>query len=382
SNWLIKYEELINFDKSFNVNTTLKKFNKYIKIHNSIINSDEYVSKNVIFAHTTNGYGNKIYAILTALVLGVLTESAVIIKWPGIEQFINTPLKNIFYDYPQTSQFNINYKNKSNNFYFQSDYEYSWKYKKNLDYLLNYDLKTNSNRIVIEKVDALFFPICAKEKNFQKLHNYGLLSKERLKIAQNALYNELELSDSDRINDLYMVGFEVAGNLLNLVWKIQPNLQKEIDKIYHEEFYNYFVIGIQFRFEFLKKSDISKFIECANFIEKKNNVKKVKWFVTSELDDIFEILDQEFGNKIISGKGRIGHIEYESRNYARTIMDAELMSRSNEIIITGGSTFGFLSAIKKKILPYFIEGKRWSIGPCKRATFNYGPLNPYGYSIV
>jgi hypothetical protein len=44
--------------------------------------------------------------------------------------------------------------------------------------------------------------------------------------------------------------------------------------------------------------------------------------------------------------------------YGTTILDNELMSKSDFLIISGGSTFGFTAAIRKNELPFYVNGRR------------------------
>ncbi|CAF1076420.1 unnamed protein product, partial [Brachionus calyciflorus] len=130
-------------------------------------------------------------------------------------------------------------------------------------------------------------------------------------------------------------------------------------------------------------TDINKFIECAKHIEKINQASSVKWFLTSDSKKVIDILSADYGQLIIKGKGNIGHVLSGSNYYSRTVMDVELLSKANEIIITGGSTFGFVSSMKKQILPYFVEGKRNETEqPCRRMNFNKPPRRPQGYSLI
>ena len=71
----------------------------------------------------------------------------------------------------------------------------------------------------------------------------------------------------------------------------------------------------------------------------KTKSKKVRWYVTSDSTNVIENLVQKYGNKVITGRGRIDHVEKNS-GYERAILDIELLSWCDELILTGGSTFG------------------------------------------
>ena len=62
--------------------------------------------------------------------------------------------------------------------------------------------------------------------------------------------------------------------------------------------------------------------------------------------------------KTLVGNGTIKHVADDSHGYERTLVDIDLLSKCDEMIHTGGSTFGFIAAMKSFKLPYFIDGKR------------------------
>ncbi len=74
----------------------------------------------------------------------------------------------------------------------------------------------------------------------------------------------------------------------------------------------------------------------------KSKYKGVKWYISSDSSDVLNKLVKEFPNKIIIGNGLMGHVEEDPNAYERAILDVELMSRCNELVVTGGTTFGKL----------------------------------------
>ena len=89
--------------------------------------------------------------------------------------------------------------------------------------------------------------------------------------------------------------------------------------------------------------DVKVFVDCALNIEnnylKANNssrvVKIVKWYLSSDSDHIIESLNKSYPDKIIFGEGMIAHVVSNKKGYFRTIIDNELLSKTNELIITG-----------------------------------------------
>ncbi len=168
----------------------------------------------------------------------------------------------------------------------------------------------------------------------------------------------------------------MGGNLLNRHWLPKKFLLDKINKIYETKFRSHFVIGIQFRTYYLNvKKDVDVFLKCALQIEEnymKNNQNKtmpVKWYISSDSNQLIKDLLKNYEQKIILGEGLIAHIASDKHGYDRAILDIELLSKTNELIITGGSTFGFIATMKQLRLSYFVNGKG-SMNQCRRMLFS------------
>ena len=182
--------------------------------------------------------------------------------------------------------------------------------------------------------------------------------------------------------------FEVGGNLLNKMWIPNDIILAEINDYLENIFKENFMIGIQLRYSSKyidEEKDTEKFMKCSqqitrdvqqltkNFSEK---YKDVKWFVTSDRGDILNRLKKRYADKIVLGEGRLGHVGRKLYAYKRTILDLELLAKCNELIITGGSTFGFVAAMKALKLPYFVETK---LDGCVRKGLGRPPQQHLGY---
>jgi hypothetical protein len=89
----------------------------------------------------------------------------------------------------------------------------------------------------------------------------------------------------------------------------------------------------------------------------KNNAKPVKWYVSSDSEDLLNKLVALYPDKVLAAKGAILHVATSPEGYFRTLVDVDLLSKCDEMINTGGSTFGFVAAMKSFRVPYFIDGK-------------------------
>ena len=92
-------------NKSKNVQTL--KSRNFLKIHEKIVlNRTE---KKVVFYRVVGiGYGNRIYSMLSAFLAAIISDSALLIDWPLIDNFIESPLVNVFKKYTDKSFLDFN----------------------------------------------------------------------------------------------------------------------------------------------------------------------------------------------------------------------------------------------------------------------------------
>lgn len=243
-------------------------------------------------------------------------------------------------------------------------------------------IPNNCSVFKISNYTAYFFDLAANIKHVEKLVLYGFVRRKTLKNAKKAIMNK-NMNENQKVENLFQIGFEFAGHVLNNYWVLKPHIQKRVNDFIMQKFKGNFIIGFQMRFEYLDKADIEHFINCALKIENnifKLNKRTVKWFIITDQYAKIEYLIKTYKNKILTGDGKIGHVAYESDSYERALFDIELLSYCNEIILTGGSTFGFIGSIKNQKRPYYVEGKR-SMNMCKLLDFNAPARTPTGYAM-
>ena len=340
-----------------------------------------------------NGYGNRIFSMLSSFVIAILDDRAFIVsRWAIVRAYIKEPLNFTFHDFDQgeekSSDFNINYKqNEIVNYHVAN---VTFKREKNVDVLIRTKLPGKTiRRVKMVGVDAHFFLICSNPANYEKLFNYGLVERATVDDAREKADNaNNKYSANVRLESVLRVGYEVAGYLLNEYWQPKPVIQKRIDRVFHEHFEDNYVIGMQIRTIYLnQKNDVRVFLQCALDIESElavssdsgqRQAKRVKWFISTDSTSLFDSLLGEYESRMIATNGTIGHIYSRSKQlsdiYSRTIVDNELLAKCDDIIITGGSTYGFVSAIKAMRMPYYV-----SVGmhKCMRANLS-SPPSYYG----
>ena len=194
----------------------------------------------------------------------------------------------------------------------------------------------------------MFFEICANPIYYEKLLHYNLTEKITVEIALNTARNLSIYSVEKQSHDLFKVGFEVGGRLLNRVWLPHTEIQNITNYYLNNYFKNNYVIGIQFRTEILNlfknKFEVSKqvkaLVDCAMEIEEqvRSNIngKEFKWFILSDSQELIEELVKKYSkSKLIVADigGQIGHVKHNTNAYARAIVDNELLSKCDQVII-------------------------------------------------
>lgn len=170
---------------------------------------------------------------------------------------------------------------------------------------------------------------------------------------------------------------------MNKHWLLKPNLRDKISSYYENEFIGAFVIGIQLRLYYLTKSDLRTFFSCALEIERQRadiiRNRTVRWFVSTDKSDVLDEIEREFGDKIIMGYGKLGHVNKQPDAYERALFDVEMLARCDEIILTGGSTFGLVASFISQKRPFYVEGKRYGCGMLSLAM---PPIQFDGHSSI
>jgi hypothetical protein len=328
-------------DNFYNESTNL---NEFYRIHEQNLNSNlPRIALNLARAEV--GYANRLYSVISTILVSILTDSALVICWPHIDHFIKPPI-SIFVNCTSFAHSFIE-PNSSKLKVYTLKAQQAWLLNKDLNKLILTKIPDTS-RFFLNSSDALFMEICMNPIYYKKLQYYGLISNDALQMEQNKFF----------------LGFLVGGALLNKFWIPNNDLNRKIQFYLNKYFKDNFVIGIQLRYGdsdllYLNEQiDTIKFINCALKIEKTHSEKrkKFKWFISSDSQVNLDKLLRKYPSKAFSTLGTLAHISLDPNGYERAIIDNELLSKVDELIITGASTFGFVASMKSKRLPYFIDG--------------------------
>lgn len=324
------------------------------------------------------GYGNRVYSFLNAIVMAVVSNSTLLFRWRHLDQYIQIKnLPNVVLNSPNYDLKQI-WEKAGKPQHCLIDYETpnAWQARKNIDSFHLNITKSNKpcDKHKITIASAMFFELASNPVYFEAFRANGLVRESTLNQARSVMANKTNYSDT--INKLFSVGFELAHNILYNSWI--PSFQSEVDEFFKQNFRGYFVIGIQIRFFYLHHNqDTYELLKCALMAEMSyrsrfgDAAKPVKWFVTTDSTFRLRRMKQHFRalGKIITTEGSIANVVEDESGWKRTVMDVELLSRCDELIMTSGSTYGMIAAIKMGRLPLFFSGKQRS-KQCERMSFD------------
>ena len=349
------------------------------------------------------------YAFLSSLLIALLTDSALVVNWKGIEKYIEPPI-DIFYLKNQRTCMRSSKERPV-----EMKAKYAWQAKKDINIIMGTKVPVGHNKHLYKSLDALYREIACNPTYFEKIRSYELASEATLSEALRvAVKNSESSTEAEKRAALFKVGFEVGGNLLNRIWTPNKRISDIVNKFVESNFKDNFVIGIQLRYHYLMDGELFtyRFINCALQIENDylfnanftRKYKSVKWFVASDSEKYLNKIVDLYPDKVLTASGHISHIQNPD-GYQRAIIDVELLSKCDEILMTGGSTFAFMGAMKSLRMPYNIDGQQVRLNPnhsnklfeifysvlntidpppiekCFRASMDKPPLRPDGISV-
>ena len=134
-----------------------------------------------------------------------------------------------------------------------------------------------------------------------------------------------------------------------------------------------------------ESKDHLKFINCALEIEKNYIIKSkktdisFKWFIATDSDKIRSLIFEHYKDKSFTSNGTLSHTSLGSTDgFRRAVLDVELLSKCDEIIVTSGSTFGWLAAMKSLKMPYYVSGATEKMVKCTREDMRKISINTFG----
>ena len=360
------------------------KLNEYVQFFNSNIKSTKNATKKVTFCEPKgSGYGNRIYTFFSCFVIALLTDSLMILTaWHESRDFIDFPF-NPYYETNASNELNPKFEREKIQGF---GIPFAWRAKKKLNFIMNYQIPKDRTRFFYGKDGCLFMVLCTNPNHYDKLIYYNLVRNETVQKSIQTMNNSNSTFE-EKNHNLFMIGFEVGANLMNRIIIPKAKIQEIINDFVRRDFIGNFVIGIQLRTLYLDvEKDSLRFLNCAFQIENdylaasKSEAKPVKWYVSSDSEDLLKKIVALYPEKTLAGNGSILHVNSNSHGYYRALIDVDLLSKCDELIYTGGSTFGFVSAMKSFKVPYFVDGKSKSM-KCSRTMLGTSSQLPTGEGV-
>jgi len=178
-----------------------------------------------------------------------------------------------------------------------------------------------------------------------------------------------------------IITVEILFSFSKRIWKLNSEINNEVNQYQKIWFQNNYVIGIQMRATegfFRDPSQVyMKFINCALEIEKdfllKSNKKNIKWLIVSDSEKVKESIMGYTAEKTFTFNATVSA---NKDKFRLAVIDVELLSKCDEVIVTSGSTFGWLAAMKTLKMPYFISGSNERMVKCTREDMRHPSVNP------
>ena len=221
----------------------------------------------VTFSRVENvGYGNKLYTLLSALTIAILSDSAMLAEWPQVDKYVEEPLDAFFTSFSGPTDLNTNHSPST---VYHPSARQPWSKRKDLRQLTKTFLPLDERRFRFDSYNAYFVELCSNPVYYSKLQHYGLVSKATVEGALTSLYDpRRSYAEDERVDSVLQIGFEVGGNLLNRLWVPKRILRDRIEHYWTSGLKGYYVIGIQIREYYLSALDRPLFVDCAHDIEK------------------------------------------------------------------------------------------------------------------
>ena len=337
-----------------------------------------------------NGYGNRVYSVLSSLLIALVTDSAFFVaRWPWVVHYIDEPF-NMTFRYENATELRERVERARINETLVYPVQ-GWNVRKDLDAVTGYRVKDEipsdaARLFLFNELSGHFMTICAQPAYYEKLYAYGLVGRATIDDAYAKLQSAQHSNDT-KLDSVFSVGFEVAGNILNKHWLPKADLARRINVTYEKLFgtvRQFYTIGVQVRTFFMNNgSDLRAFLDCVHGVEKRVSSErgdvKFKWYIASDNSKYIDQMQATYPDRVLR-PNVTDHMPYDHTE--SIIYDIELLSRCDELIVTGGSTFGFMAAMKMQKMPLYVNG-RANMTQCRRAVFHSLPhtySNDYIYS--
>jgi hypothetical protein len=193
------------------------KLEHYFKRRKSLQHNGKQViiingnSRGILTGSPKCGYGNRLNSIISSMLIAILMDARINIKWTNIDKYIRTPITGIFdFSLDEKQGFSNYFSFALNSRWLQAKQPYVP--VKDIDLLSLTRLPSNYKRYFLDYADPYFMEICSNSIYYEKILFYQLASRATIEAATLAALGNSS-SKSDKQEKLFRVGFEVGGNL-------------------------------------------------------------------------------------------------------------------------------------------------------------------------
>jgi hypothetical protein len=331
----------------------------------------------VITNNTKAGFSNRTYAFITSLYIAITKKAQHFVLWDEIDQYMQVKLPSVHINKPRLLSDSTYSVDESKIFTVPTFTKNTWKRDKN-SYILEQKVANEYEIYKITSPSALFFELASNPDDYSLLSNLSLVPDTVLDEAVALSKNEF--ADNDlRIETLFQVGFSFAYTVLNEILIPKQDIQAAVDSFTQKHFKSNYVIGMHMRSIFLSQElNTASFVECVLQLHEhvtfamKIPDEKILWFVATDDESLAQMIRNHYPNRVITAVGSIGDATENGGFYRRAILDSELLSRCDDLVITGGSTFGLLAAMRAGRMPVYYNPSSDS-NKCPRMTFTEIP---------
>ena len=166
----------------------------YLAIHERIIeHKPPPVKVCFVPTHLYRGFADKLFATVASLTVAMLTDSALVINWPHIDTYVLEPLPHSLRNFTAPNGLNVNHRPEelvglstlSTN-----------AGRRNVSTFVNMSIPSSAYRLFYDDHHVTFlFQLCANPAYYDKLIEYGLITKKTVDISREVLRNSLFSTD-------------------------------------------------------------------------------------------------------------------------------------------------------------------------------------------
>ena len=150
------------------------KLNEFYEIHERILKMNASLRKITFNECNQAGYGNRLYSLLSSVLIAILTNSSLVVRWKEIEPYVDLPIQ-VFYN-DMTGDEGLGKEEFQKKFYHANPAQ-SWSRPKNIEALMKTDVPVSPLRYLYNNIGPYFMEISSNPKYFSTFFYYDLVKK-------------------------------------------------------------------------------------------------------------------------------------------------------------------------------------------------------------